>query len=190
MQSRPDKSILPSLLRQARGIILLDRTKAGFLFAYQGGNGVALVRDPATQAWSPAAFVQANEASLGLQIGGEQNFYVILIMNDNVTHRLTETSVRIGGEAGGTAGDVSGGVAGNFSGPGFIVYADHNGLFGGAAIKGDGIDPDRDANSIYYDHFVTMGDILFGRKVQPTDAAHDLAATIDRYSVENPNTRP
>ena len=32
-------------LRKAQGIILLDRTKAGFLFAYQGGGGVAMVKD-------------------------------------------------------------------------------------------------------------------------------------------------
>ena len=192
MQARPDKCIPPSILREARGIVLLDRTKAGFLFAYQGGSGVAMVKDPMTQAWSPTAFVKANEASLGLQIGGEQNFYVIVLMNDTSAHRLTESSLQFGGEAGGTAGDASGGVAGNFTGSdgGLLIYVDHRGLYGGAAIKGGAVDPDKDANSIYYDHFMTMADILFGRKVQPTDAAHDLAATIDRYSVDNSRARP
>src|SRR5215472_16342850 len=42
LQSKPDKRIPAENLRKAQGIILLDRTKAGFLFAYQGGGGVAM----------------------------------------------------------------------------------------------------------------------------------------------------
>src|SRR5712691_7160361 len=83
LQRQPDKSIPAEILRKAQGVILLDRTKAGFIFAYQGGGGVALARDPKTQEWSPVAFASANEASLGFQIGGEQNFFVILLMNTN-----------------------------------------------------------------------------------------------------------
>ncbi len=76
---KPDKNIPPDVLHRAQGIILLDRTKAGFILAYQGGGGVAMVRDAdRTKAWSPAAFVGASEASLGFQVGGEQGFYVIL----------------------------------------------------------------------------------------------------------------
>src|SRR2546422_3863938 len=73
LQLKPDKSVRAENLRKARGIILLDRTKAGFLFAYQGGGGVALVKDPQTEKWSGAAFLAANEASLGFQVGGQQS---------------------------------------------------------------------------------------------------------------------
>src|SRR5437773_9252357 len=81
MQAKPDKAIPPETLLQAQGIILLDRTKAGFIFAYQGGAGVALVKQPGTDRWSPAAFVAANEGSLGFQVGGQQSFIVILLMH-------------------------------------------------------------------------------------------------------------
>src|SRR3989442_4711498 len=39
LQQKPDKRIPAETLRKARGIVLMERTKAGFLFAYQGGNG-------------------------------------------------------------------------------------------------------------------------------------------------------
>src|SRR6267143_2488500 len=41
MQAKPGKAIPPEVLRNAQGIILLDGTRAGFLFAYQhaGGTG-------------------------------------------------------------------------------------------------------------------------------------------------------
>jgi lipid-binding SYLF domain-containing protein len=183
MQRQPEKSIPADILRKAQGIILLDRTKAGFIFAYQGGGGVALARDAKTQEWSPVAFVSANEASLGFQIGGEQNFFVILLMNTNVTRLLTEPNFDFGGEARGTAGDQSTGAESSIkSGQPILVYNDHKGLYGGAAIKGGAIAPDNDANRVYYKQFVTMNDILFDKKVKPIGASTELTAQITKYS--------
>ena len=109
-QHQPDKRIPPATLRKARGIILLDRTKAGFLFAYQGGGGVAMVRDANSDQWSAVAFLDANEASLGFQIGGEQHFYIVLLMSTNSTWMLLDQKFELGGEARGTAGNNSSGV--------------------------------------------------------------------------------
>src|SRR5205814_3852033 len=43
LQQKPEKRIPAETLSKAKGIVLLDRTKAGFVFAYQGGGGVAMV---------------------------------------------------------------------------------------------------------------------------------------------------
>jgi lipid-binding SYLF domain-containing protein len=180
MQSNPKKRVPADMLRQARGVILLDRTKAGFIFAYQGGRGVALVKDLKTESWSPTAFVRASEASLGVQIGGEQAFYAILLMHTNAVRMLTETRIDFAGEARGTAGDSSAGEEGKISlceHP-MLVYDDRAGLFGGAAIKGGAISADDEANRIYYDAYVTMQDILLDKKVQATDAASELAGKL------------
>jgi SH3 domain-containing YSC84-like protein 1 len=183
LQRQPGKSIPAEILRKAQGVILLDRTKAGFIFAYQGGAGVALVRDPKTQDWSPLAFLSANEASLGLQIGGEQNFFVILLMNTNATRLLTEPNFDFGGEARGTAGDASAGAEGSLNKPSppILVYDERKGFYGGVAVKGGAITPDNDANRVYYEQFVTMQDILFDKKVKPTEASKDLAAKLVEY---------
>ncbi|HVY70541.1 MAG TPA: lipid-binding SYLF domain-containing protein, partial [Verrucomicrobiae bacterium] len=90
LQRDPTRSIPVKQIEKAQGIILLDRTKAGFLFAFQGGNGIALVRDPKSQKWSPPAFLSATEASLGLQIGGEQSFFVILLMTKEGARNIAE----------------------------------------------------------------------------------------------------
>ena len=60
--------------------------------------------------WSPVAFLDANEASLGFQIGGEQHFYIMLFMTTNSTRLLLDQKVDFGGEARGTAGNNTGGV--------------------------------------------------------------------------------
>ena len=67
-----------------------------------------MVKDAKSGNWSPPSFLTANEASLGFQIGGQQSFIAILLMNTNATRALTDSSFNFGGEASGTAGNTSG----------------------------------------------------------------------------------
>jgi lipid-binding SYLF domain-containing protein len=194
LQARPDKAIPPDVLRRARGIILLDRTKAGFLFAYEGGGGVAMVRDPRTDKWSPAAFMGASDASLGLQIGGEQDFFAILLMDRDATRFLTEPNYKFGGEATGTAGQISGKESASVPQKPVLVYDTRNGLYGGAVVKGGSITQDDKANRIYYGQYLTPQQILFEHVVPPSEAAQDLALKLNNYSAvpvapESPEAR-
>jgi len=185
MQAKPDKRVPAENLRKALGIILLDRTKAGFIFAYQGGSGLAMVKDAQTGRWSPPAFVAANEASLGFQIGGQQAFVVILLLNTNATHALTDSTFSFGGEASGTAGNASGKAEGTITNDNqqrIEVYTDASGLYGGAAIKGGAISPDTDANIAYYGQALTPKEILFDRKGTPSDAATNLVAKLRQFA--------
>jgi lipid-binding SYLF domain-containing protein len=188
MQAKPDKRIPPQALRDAKGIILLDRTKAGFLFAYQGGSGIVMARGPDNGQWSAPAFLKANEASLGFQIGGEQSFVVILLMNPKAVESLANGNFNFGGEASGTAGNNSGGVEGTLSTtePMMLVYTDREGLYGGAALKGDAISSDTGANSIYYGQFLGINDILFGRRVLPSPSAIGLEQKLDEVAAAVP----
>ena len=184
MQEKPDKCVPADALRKAKGIILLDRTKAGFVFAYQGGGGVAMVKDKKGK-WSPMAFMKADEGSLGFQIGGQQSFMVILLMNEESAKTLTsDGTFDFGGEARGTAGDSSAGAEGkvNLVERAVQVYDDRQGLFGGAAIKGGSLAPNQDANSVYYGAPVTMKEILFDKKVKMTKTAEQLAKLIDEIA--------
>ena len=184
LQANPDKCVPAENLQKARGIILLDRTKAAFVFGYQGGGGVALVKDPKTEKWSAAGFMGAKEGSFGVQIGGEQTFYVILLMSTNATRLLVEPRFEFGGEARGTAGDSTAVEEGKAiePDPTVLVYDNRKGLYGGAAIKGGSISPDEEANRVYYQEYVTMKDILFEKKVKPTEAATALANKLTEYS--------
>ncbi len=183
LQSKEDKRIPAESLRKALGIILLDRTKAGFIFAYQGGGGVAMVKDPKSKKWSPPAFVSANEGSLGFQIGGQQSFVVILLMNTNAVRGLIDSSFDFGGEASGTAGNSTGkaeGVVSTDEHAVVQVYSDSTGLYGGAAIKGGAISPATDANVAYYGKALTPKEILFDKKLKTSEAATTLAQKISQ----------
>jgi lipid-binding SYLF domain-containing protein len=182
-QHQPDNGIPAEVLRKAQGIILLDCTKAGFVFAYQGGGGVAMVKNAKLKKWSPTVFLKASEASLGFQVGGEQNFYVILLMTTNSTWRLIDPKIEFGAGAGGTAGDNTEGVETKApSEQPVLVYKDRVGLYGGAVLKGGGIASDGEANRVYYGQDLSVRDILFDHKVQPSPAASNLASKIDSYA--------
>jgi lipid-binding SYLF domain-containing protein len=184
LQQKADKRVPADVLKKAQGIILLDRTKAGFVFAYQGGSGIAMAKDPKSGRWGPLAFLKANEASLGFQIGGQQSFLVILLMDQDSAAKLADPIFEFGGEARGTAGDASAGEEGTLKSAeqSILVYDERQGLFGGAAIKGGEISPDTDANLAYYDEVFSMKEILFGRKVKPSKTAELLAQKIQDYS--------
>ncbi len=181
LQAKPDKAIPAETLKQARGIVLLDRTKAGFIFAFQGGGGLAMVRDVKSGKWSAPAFLSAAEASLGFQVGGQQSFVVILLMNTNSTRFLTDGDIEFGGEARGTAGNSTAGAEGNINpAPSVLVYDDRKGLYGGAALKGGAVSSDEDANTAYYEQYVTLEDILFKNKFKPGEAAQQLIDAIEK----------
>jgi lipid-binding SYLF domain-containing protein len=182
-QHREDGGIPSETLRKAQGIILLDTTKGGFIVGYQGGGGVAMVKDAGLKQWSPVAFLKANQASFGAQIGGEENFYIILLMTSNSTWRLIDPKIEFGAGAGGTAGESSGGVGTTTpSESETLIYKDRTGLFGGAVIKGGGISADTEDNGLYYGRNLSTRDILFDNKVQPSATASNLAAKINSYA--------
>jgi len=182
LQAKPDKRIPAETLKKAKGIVLMDRTKAGFIFAYQGGNGVALVRDKSGN-WGSPGFMKATEASLGFQIGGQQSFIVVLLMTTNAVGMLTDHEFTFGGEASGTAGNSTGKAEGvmSTSDQPVIMYSDTEGLYGGAAIKGGAFSPDGDANLAYYGESYSMSEILVEKKpkTKATEAVEELIKKLE-----------
>jgi lipid-binding SYLF domain-containing protein len=185
MQAKTDKRIPAENLRKANGIILLNRSKGGFIFGYQGGGALSMVKDARSGHWSAPAFLSSNEGSFGLQIGGQQSFTVILLMNTNATHALTDSTVNFGGEASGTAGNSSGKAEGAFTDDpeqATMVYSDASGFYGGAAFKGGSLSIDTEANVSYYGQSLTPSDILFGKQGKPTEAATTLVQKLDQFA--------
>ena len=180
MQSKPDRRVPAEMLKNAKGIVLLDRIKAGFIFAYQGGGGVAMVKNKSGD-WSAPVFLKSNEASLGFQIGGQQSFVVILLMNTNAVSMLTDGKFSFGGEASGTAGDASAGAEGMLTEePLTVVYTDKAGLYGGAALKGSALSADNDANIAYYESYFSAKEILLDGKGKASEAAKELVGKLQR----------
>jgi lipid-binding SYLF domain-containing protein len=178
LQDNTEARIPAEKLKKAKGVIVMDRTKGGFIFGYEQGFGVAMVKNKSD--WSPFSFMNSHEGSLGAQIGGKSTFCVILLMTDASRDQLTNPKVDFGGEAGGTGGSSSGGVGQNFSDePPVLVFGESKGLYGGATIKGGNVTADDDANQKYYGQFYSIKDILFEKKVKPSETATEFAKKLD-----------
>jgi lipid-binding SYLF domain-containing protein len=177
LQAKPDKAIPAAMLQAARGIILLERTKAGFVFGYEGGDGIAMIRNADSGEWSPPAFLRAREASLGLQAGRQQMFVVILLMDVGVTRALSDPTYKLtDGMSQNSDNDDRTAIspAASKAESAVKVFGDRHGVFGGPATKTGAIVPDQEANRNYYGHSVSMEEILVDRKVTASDAATAL----------------
>jgi SH3 domain-containing YSC84-like protein 1 len=184
LQLKQDKRVPADALQKACGVILLNTAKGGLVFGYEGGKGVAMLKDGNTGQWSAPAFFSTSSGSFGLQIGGQSAFSVILIMNTNTARALTQGDFNFGGEASGTAGNASGAEQSGVSSvePLIRTYTDASGLYGGAVLKGGALSADTDADVAYYGEYVTVKEILYDGKAKPTEAATYLADKLNQYS--------
>lgn len=191
LQEQPAKAIPPETLAKAQGVVLLDLTKGGLIVGYEGGSGIALVKQGAMGSWSAPLFVKANSGSLGLQAGGERNFAVVLLMDTNSLQYLTDGKFQIGAAARGTAGrssTESGTTFNRDNQPSVVVFDDRKGLYGGANVKGGAISPDKSSNRTYYGEDYTPDQILFGHQVKATATSKALGHQISEWA--QGRTRP
>src|SRR5512137_1428122 len=72
LQANTEARIPAEKLKKATGVIVMDRTKGGFIFGYEQGFGVAMVKNKGQ--WSPFSFMNSHEGSFGAQIGGKSTF--------------------------------------------------------------------------------------------------------------------
>jgi lipid-binding SYLF domain-containing protein len=178
LQANAEARIPADKLKKAEGVIVMDRTKGGFIFGYEQGFGVAMVKNKGD--WSPFSFMSSQEGSFGAQIGGKSTFCVILLMNEKARDRLVDPKVNFGGEAAGTGGSDSGGVGGNLTEePLVLIFGESKGLYGGAVVKGGSVSADDKANEKYYGRFYSIKDILFDGKVKPSETAREFAKKLD-----------
>jgi len=178
LQANSEAYIPADKLRRATGVIVMDRIKGGLVFGYEHGFGIAMVKNNGQ--WSPFSFMNSNEGSFGAQIGGKSTYVVMLLMTDAARDRLVASKVDWSGEAGGTGGSTSGGVGNTFTDqPPVLVFGEAKGLYGGATIKGGSVASDDKANEIYYGQFFSIKDILFDRKVAPSETAVEFAKKLD-----------
>lgn len=178
LQANPEARVPAEKLKKAMGVILMERTKGGFIVGYEQGFGVAMVRNK--DDWSPFSFMNSHEGSFGAQIGGKSTFTVILLMNEAARDRLVNPKVNFGGEAAGTGGKDEGGVGESFTEENpVLVFGESKGLYGGAVVKGGSVSADDKANQAYYGQYYSIKDILFERKVKVSETAAEIAKKVN-----------
>jgi lipid-binding SYLF domain-containing protein len=182
MQADPKKRIPADVIAKAHGIIILHKVKAGLGIGGEAGNGVAMVRNNTTGAWSAPAFIASAEGSYGLQIGAQESVIIYLLMNETALKPLLGGSLDVGVDVAATAGpnDTGGKIDTTTMQAPILVYSSAEGLFAGAAFKGGGILPAQKNNEVYYGR--NMNDILFDPAIRPTATGQHLIDVLRTYA--------
>jgi len=160
--SAPDKGIPGDLMAKAKCVAVFPSVlKAGFIVGGQGGRGVASCRT--TSGWSAPAFFELKGGSIGLQAGGESIDLVLLFMNDKGMKSLLSDKFELGGEASVAAGPVGRTTSASTDAKldaQILSYSRTKGLFGGVALKGSVISPDKSDMEGTYGKGVTAQTVL------------------------------
>jgi SH3 domain-containing YSC84-like protein 1 len=169
------------VLKNAKCVAVVPKMlKAGFVVGGQHGDGVATCRT-ADGRWSPPAPFALTGATFGPQIGGEEQGYVMMIMNDHGLQALESGHFKIGAGVDAAAGPVgreaSGGVALNAS---LLTYSRAKGAYIGATLNGAEFNEDHNKTRDLYGSLVPFNAILNGHVQMPEQgAARQFVRTIN-----------
>lgn len=161
--------------QKCKGLAILNVVKAGFIFSGSGGTGLVVVRTKNGK-WSPPSAISAGGVGIGLQAGGSNVDYVMLLNTDDAVKEFSKQGNYKGGvEAEGTAGsegrNLSAGLAGMSA---ITTYSFSQGLFGGVSTSDMGFGVEDDTNSDFYGESLKARDILAGKNKQTPPAVKKL----------------
>lgn len=151
--------------QKAKGLAIINIFKGGFILSGSGGTGLITVKMKNGK-WSPPSAISAGGLGVGLQAGGSNIDYVILMNTDDAVEQFSkEGNYRGGVEAEGTAGsegrNLSAGMAG-MSAP-VTSYSFSEGLFGGVSTSSLAFGVEDDTNESFYGEKLESKDILAGK---------------------------
>jgi lipid-binding SYLF domain-containing protein len=154
VQAMPDQRIPDALLSRAYGIAVIpDVTKVAFIFGGRHGNGVLVVRDTLSSAWSNPVFISLTGGSWGFQAGAQSSDIILVFTTKTGIEGVAGGKLTLGADASVATGPVgrqgSAATDLNFNAE-IYSYARTRGLFGGIALDGSVISIDRSANSSLY----------------------------------------
>jgi SH3 domain-containing YSC84-like protein 1 len=171
-----EKIIPPQVLKNAKGLIILNQFKAGFLFGIKDGYGVIMVRK-ANGAWSLPVLISAGEASFGFQVGATRSETVFVINDEKIPRLLFNHRFNIGVDAKAVAGPKAA-ERERFSAEilktPLLAYSKSVGLFAGATVKAGHISRNDWANYTFYNTQYAMPELLYSDWVNDAKEAQAL----------------
>jgi len=171
----PD-NIPKELLDRAECVIVVPGVKK-FAIGVGGsyGRGAMSCRTGADfrGAWSAPTLMALEGGSIGVQLGGQETDFVILVMNDRGMTSLLSSKVKIGGDASAAAGPIgrtASAATDVVMQAEMLSYSRSRGLFAGVSLEGSTLRPDNDANALVYGSPLPAKDIVKGTVAVPPAA--------------------
>lgn len=165
----PGHSWLQDNVKHAKGVFIMPFLgEAGYIVGGSIGNGVLLLRDEKTGAWSEPAFYRLVGGTFGLQIGASKSEILALVMTERGVESLLGSTFLLGAGATVAVGPVGGGISGGVSprvATDFLTFASSKGAMVNLSLGGTVVAVRGDAHEVYYGERVSPKDILIDHKV-------------------------
>jgi lipid-binding SYLF domain-containing protein len=153
-------------VKKAKALLIIPRVlKAGFVWGGSGGDGVLVVKDEKTGAWSQPAFYTIGSVSFGLQAGAQEAEVIMLAMSQKAVDTLFSNSFKFGGDLSVAVGPQGAGAKRIVTAD-FVSFARTKGLYAGLDFEGSGVQVRDDLNRAYYGRDVRPVEIIVQRTVE------------------------
>jgi lipid-binding SYLF domain-containing protein len=183
-QNRPETAIPPAVWQKARGVIIANQFKAGFILGMKGGYGIVMVKKPDNR-WSLPVLINAGEASLGFQIGANATETIYVLMDDATPRLLFKNRFNIGVDAKAVAGPKAAEAETNnhelMTTP-VLVYSKARGLYAGATVKAGYASRNDSANFTLYNTKYTLPELLYSDWVTPPEEVKPLMNFVQKLA--------
>lgn len=168
----PESGIPSEVLRNAKGLVILNEVKGGFIFS--GGIGSGLVIARLREGWSAPSAIGTGSVGWGFQIGGEVTDLVLVLNTKSAVDAFAQGgSVTLGGNLSIAAGPIGRTLEADLVLPpaAIYTYSVSRGLFGGVSLKGAVFLERGGDNAAFYGYQVTPYQLLYGQVPPPESAA-------------------
>ncbi|MGA7523794.1 MAG: lipid-binding SYLF domain-containing protein [Acidobacteriaceae bacterium] len=173
-----------AVLKDAKCVAVIPKLfQGGFVVGARHGNGIATCK-LSDGRWSAPAPFSLTGASFGAQIGGQEEGYVMMVMNHQGMRALESGHFKVGAGVSAAAGPV--GRQASASGgwkAAILSYARSKGAYVGATVRGAELNQDKDATKELYGHEVPFTSILSGQVHATETAAREFVHTINHAVV-------
>jgi len=176
----PALAIPREVLQRARGLIIANQARGGFVIGIKDGYATLMVRRP-DNSWSLPVLLTAGEGSLGFQIGFTKIESIFVIMDDETPRKFFKQRFNVGVDAKAVAGPrfaerehLDDKVLTN---P-VLVYTRNKGLYAGLSVKGGWFTRNDDATRVLYGTTYTLPEILYSDWVQGNDDVMPLVTLV------------
>jgi lipid-binding SYLF domain-containing protein len=167
------------LVKEAKGIVILNVT--GFAIGIGGSGGDGILMAKTDKGWSGPVAISTQGGTMGIDVGGQDNDIVMLLMNNGVVskwatgeHFSSSSASAVLGPKGGAAIDTT------MKTRDFNVYIWNKGAKLGVNFGGFDVNINEEANANYYDKpLVSAKDILNSVAEVPASKKNGMARIYD-----------
>jgi lipid-binding SYLF domain-containing protein len=184
----PVKSIVPAVLRDAKGVAVIPHVvKAGLLVDHQFGRGVVIMRRP-DGSWSDPVFVTLEGNGFGLEAGVEAIDLVLVFKSPASLERVVKGKgkLTLGTDASVAAGplgrDAELATDKKLLKTDVYSYSRSRGLFAGVALQGAKLQVDGKANEGFYNVRGMRPEDVMSRRLPAVPAVESLKAELNMLS--------